>query len=142
MGKGGTGTPPPGGEIQSNWPAGKERSGTCLFSTFNPFSIPIGLHHTNSRRAPHVSMHKHASCKKLKYISKAQKKKEKIQMHPWTTSFHTKIIKRFGLKSVQWVIQSNAMQLSFFFFFLQSSNELTWCETKAKIISYKSTHTH
>lgn len=89
-----------------------------------------------------MSMHKHASCKKIKYISKAKKKKEKIQMHPWTTSFHTKIIKRFGLKSVQWVIQSNAMQLSFFFFFLQSSNELTWCEMKAKIISYKSTHTH
>lgn len=37
MGKGGTGTPPPGGEIQSNWPMGKEMSGIffLLISAFN-----------------------------------------------------------------------------------------------------------
>lgn len=32
--------------------------------------------------------------------------------------------------------------ISLFIFFKQSSSEISWCETKAKIISHKSTHTH
>lgn len=32
--------------------------------------------------------------------------------------------------------------ISLFIYFKQSSSEISWCETKAKIISHKSTHTH
>lgn len=58
-------------------------------------------------------------------------------MHPWTTSFHTKIIKRFGLKSVQWVIQSNAMQLSFFFFFCKAPMNWLGVKRKPKLLVIK-----
>lgn len=63
----------------TEWLASGKKRGVALvyFSTFNSlFSIPIGLHHTNSKRAPHMSMHKHARCKK-EHKSPRPKKKRK-----------------------------------------------------------------
>ena len=80
---------------------------------------------------------------KMKYISKAKKKKKKkipnaSLDYKFSHQDHQEIW--FEISPMGDPIKCYA--ITSFFFFLQSSNELTWCETKAKIISSKNTHTH